>query len=113
MNVFWRLWQDDGGAVVSAELVLIGTVLVIGVITGMSSLRDAVITELADVGAAIGLLDQSYSLHGSTSHSSATASTTYDDKRDFCDTGSVHTTSERCLVICGNSFARTINGGES
>ena len=52
-----QLWNDEGGVVVSAELVLVGTILVIGLITGLSSLRDAVITELADVGGAIAQLD--------------------------------------------------------
>ena len=99
-----QLWNDEAGVVVSAELVLIGTILVIGLMTGLSSLRDAVITELADVGAAIASLDQSYVLHGSTSHSASTANTFHFDLTDYCDDG-VTTTSERCLVICGGTFA--------
>ena len=99
-----QLWNDECGVVVSAELVLIGTILVIGLITGLTSLRDAVITELADVGAAIAHLDQSYTLHGSVAHSSATANTFHQDFPDYCDDGQT-TVSERCLVICNGVFA--------
>ena len=80
-----RLWNDESGALVSAEVVLVATILVIGVVTGLSSVRDAVIEELADVGAAIGNVDQSYSVHGSTSHSAATSPFSYTDRPDFCD----------------------------
>jgi Flp pilus assembly pilin Flp len=102
--MLFRLWNDETGAILSLEIVLVGTILGIGIITGLSSLRDAVITELADVGAAISWLDQSYIYHGSTSHSASTASTWHDDFRDFCDDG-ITTTSERCLVICDGVFA--------
>ena len=107
-----QLWNDEGGVVVSAELVLVGTILVIGLVTGLSSLRDAVITELADVGAAIGHLDQSYTVHGSVTPSSATASTLHTDATDFCDDGQ-STVAERCLVICGGAFASSVGSNET
>ena len=106
-----QLWKDETGAIVSLEIVLVTTILGIGIITGLSSLRDAVITELADVGGAISWLDQSYVYHGTSSHSSATASTYHDDMRDFCDDGYT-TTSERCLVICNGVFAYQRSGKE-
>jgi hypothetical protein len=102
-----KLWLDEGGAIVSAEIVVVMTILVIGVITGLSSLRDAVITELADVGGAIAWLDQSYILHGSNAHSSATANTIHMDTRDYCDDGET-TTAERGLVICGGAFVEGV-----
>ena len=51
--VLARLWKEDAGAVVSAEIMLVGTILVIGVIVGLKSVRDSVVTELADVAQAI------------------------------------------------------------
>ncbi len=107
-----KLWNDESGAIVSLEIVLIGTILGIGVITGLTSLRDAVITELADLGGAISWLDQSYTIHGVTAHSSATSGTAHRDFRDYCDDGTA-TTAERCLVICGGTFAGALQGGES
>lgn len=105
-----QLWNDETGAIVTLELVLVTTILGIGVITGLSSLRDAVITELADVGGAISWMDQSYVYHGTSSHSSATASTHHDDHRDFCD--ECVTTSERCLVVCNGQDVTVPTGNE-
>lgn len=49
MKVLGKLWNDDRGFVVSSELVLIATVVVIGLLTGLAAVRDAVISELSDV----------------------------------------------------------------
>lgn len=107
-----KLWKDEAGAIVSAEIVLVATILVIGMITGLASLRDAVIEELADVGAAIGALDQSFTICGVVAHSAATAPSVFTDAPDFCDGGSTGPNS-RCLVICGGTFVTppTSNGG--
>ncbi len=58
------LWIDQAGFVVSAEMVLISTVGVIGIGTGLVCLRDAVNRELTDVACAITALDQSYCYTG-------------------------------------------------
>ena len=58
------LFRDEAGAVISAELVLVLTILVIGVIVGLSEVAVAVNTELNDVSNAIGALDQSYFFTG-------------------------------------------------
>lgn len=54
----------QAGFVVSAELLLISTVLVLGLLTGMTKLRDQTIAELSDTGSAIGAINQSYSVDG-------------------------------------------------
>ncbi len=59
-----QLMQDEAGFIVSAELVLIATILVIGLIVGLSEVQHAVNAELNDVGDAIGQLNQSYSFSG-------------------------------------------------
>ena len=58
------LWNDQAGFIVSAELVLISTVGVIGLVTGLTCLRNAVNSELADVSCAIRSLDQTYCYTG-------------------------------------------------
>ena len=99
-----NFWNDEAGAIISAELAIVLTIVVIGMVTGLSSLRDAVITELADVGAAIGSLNQSYTVAGVVAHSAATGPSTYSDLADFCDNGS-NTSGARCLAINnGNGF---------
>jgi hypothetical protein len=58
----WKtLWHDERGFVVSAELILMATIACIGLIVGLVSYRDAIMQELADTGAAINALNQSYS----------------------------------------------------
>ena len=51
-----RLWYDENGFLVSSELVLIATLLVIGLIVGLSEIQHGVVQELNDVGDAIGIL---------------------------------------------------------
>ena len=104
-----KLWNDEAGAIVSAEIVLVATILVIGLVTGLTSLRDGVIEELADVGKAIGNVDQSYTVGGSQSHSSATPSFGFQDAADYCDGANSTGTNSRCLVISG----ATIEAGDT
>lgn len=47
-----RFLKDEGGLVVSAEIVLVTTVLVIGAMTGLSAVSSAVNSELNSVAAA-------------------------------------------------------------
>jgi uncharacterized membrane protein len=88
MRVVQRLWADDTGAVVSAELVLVGSILVLGMIVGLATLRDHVVQELADIAGAIGEVQQTYSFTSITGHASTTAGSAFTDERDFCDEGS-------------------------
>jgi hypothetical protein len=43
------LWNDESGVILSAEIVLVGTILVLGMITGLVELQSSVIGELQDV----------------------------------------------------------------
>jgi hypothetical protein len=79
------LLNDEAGFVVSTELVLVATILVVGLIVGQTTLRDNVVTELADTADAISAIDQSYSLSNVTGHSSSTAGSEFNDAADFCD----------------------------
>jgi len=80
-----QLWRDEQGFVVSAELVLIGTILVIGMIIGLATVRDQVVQELGDFALAIGQVNQSYSWSGITGHTSSVAGSAFEDTSDFCD----------------------------
>lgn len=50
--------------IISAELVIVGTVMVLGVITGLACVQQAVVAELQDFSAAIRSLNQSYGFTG-------------------------------------------------
>ena len=84
-NMLTRLWADDAGFVVSTELVLASTLLVIGITVGQVTLRDAVISEIADTASAINDINQSYSYTSVTGHSSSVAGSSFTDATDFCD----------------------------
>ena len=56
-----RVWREDEG-VFTFEWILLITVLTIGIVGGLSAVRDAVITELGDVAEAVISLDQSYTI---------------------------------------------------
>ena len=96
--MFQKLWNDEAGALLSAELVLIGTVCVLGVVVGLQSLSQGVAHELADLGHAIGSLNQSYQVGGAETHDghSYSGRSAYDDGLDQCDTIDC----APCIVIC-------------
>ena len=77
--MFSKLWKDEAGFVVSAELIFIATLLVIGLVTGWVAIRNSVVSELTEVAQAIGSVDQSYSYNGRTNCASATAGSAVTD----------------------------------
>jgi len=85
MNTIKNLWNDEAGFVVSTELVIVATILVLGLIVGQSTLRDAVVVELSDLATAISNIDQSYDYDQVTGHSASTAGSDFVDALDFCD----------------------------
>lgn len=56
---FSRLWHEDDG-VLSFEWTLLFTLVTIGIVTGLSAARDAIIDELGDVAQVMQAVDQSY-----------------------------------------------------
>lgn len=89
------LWNDEVGVILSAELVLVATIVVIGIIVGLVELQCAVVAELSDLGDAIGNLDQSYQTSGLSSYKNsggikaASAGARYYDRPDTCDCNAI------------------------
>jgi hypothetical protein len=100
-NTFARLWNETDGAILSAEIVLVGTILVLGTIVGLKSVRDSVVTELADFAQAIANVNQSYCYSGVCGHGAETAGSQFQDTTDFCDTQSNYNTQgSKCVNVC-------------
>ena len=59
-----RFWNDEQGAVLSAELVILSTIGVMGVSYGVQNYVDSVNSELNDCAAAIRTLDQNAYMSG-------------------------------------------------
>lgn len=77
MLLWNRFWRDERGVVLSAEAVLVGSVVTVGVVAGLSSVSHAVDGELREIGFAIRSLDQSYVYNGHASPVAWTAGSYY------------------------------------
>lgn len=107
MKTLKSLWNDEAGFIVSTELVLIATILVLGMIVGLTTLRNDVVAELADVAGAIGDLSQDYHYSGVLGHSSWTNGSTYQDNEDFCSSNDdPRETPDQCVDV---NFRQDIN----
>ena len=60
-KMFARMVQEEDG-VLSFEWILLVTLLTIGIVSGISAARDAIIDEFGDVAQAMLSLDQSYTI---------------------------------------------------
>jgi hypothetical protein len=92
-----KLWGDESGFIVSTDLILISSILVIGLLVGLVSVRDQIVQELGDVAVAVGNLNQSYSFaahpvtfvsHGAT-YTFTVAGSNFTDTTDIGETGSL------------------------
>jgi Flp pilus assembly pilin Flp len=72
-RLLWRLWSDDSGALIAAEWVFVGTILVLGVISGLVAVRQAVNSELTEFAQSVTALNQSYSFSGLQNCAASTA----------------------------------------
>ena len=58
-NLFARMWHEQDG-VLSFEWTVLASLLTVGVVSGIASVRDATIDEMGDLAQAMVNLDQSY-----------------------------------------------------
>lgn len=77
MNLLRKLWADDVGAILSAEAIVLGTVTVVGVTAGLSTVATSVNAELKDLAFGLRHLDQSYTIPGQTGCRACTAGSTF------------------------------------
>lgn len=91
-KVLARVWMEEDG-VLSFEWVLLVTLLTIGIVSGLSAARDAIIDELGDVAQAMLALDQSYTISFPldidvhTSDSSSASDSAFTDAFIYVDCG--------------------------
>ena len=87
MPTFQKLWADESAVVTTTDLILLSTILVIGTIVGLTTLRDQVVQELGDVATAIGHLNQSYTVAEFTTANFTAAGSSFADMSDDCEEG--------------------------
>lgn len=96
-----KLWNDDcGSGLVSMEIVFLGTLLVLGLITGWVGLRNIINNEMEELANAYGALSQQYSfggLHGCASQTSGSSA-----GPDDCDKVTINGTGAQQCPVDGN-----------
>jgi Flp pilus assembly pilin Flp len=85
-----KLWNDDGGALIATEWTFVATILVLGAITGLVAVRQAVITELEEVATAVMSLSQSYSFSGQSNCEATTGGSQFQDAPSLVTTVGVN-----------------------
>lgn len=105
------LYLDESGFIVSAELVLVATIVVIGMIVGLSEVQNAVVQELNDVADAIGSINQSFFYSGLAARKtfqpgfkSIVIGSFFLDVNDECD-------NNQCSLACNGALPEFPKGG--
>lgn len=79
-RILGKLWRDDSGALLATEWIFIATILVIGLIVGLTAVQHAILNEFEEVAGAIGGLSQSFSFGGAEGCCSFTQSSAFSDE---------------------------------
>lgn len=107
-----KLFNDEAGFVLSAELAIIATLTIAAAAVGAAAIRDSISQELDDVADSIGSLDQSWNIRsfsnegdGAAGYNSAEdhgagAGSGYNDEQDDCDCKGVE-----FAAVCGHDGA--------
>lgn len=98
MSTTNRLWRDENGFIVSSELVLIASAILIPLLVGMQTVRDSVVQELADVGQAIGVVSQTYWYAGVAGKCSYASGSRFYDQADQCESNWCN--NRNCVSVC-------------
>jgi hypothetical protein len=94
-NLALKLLNDEAGFLISAELMMIATVLVLGMVVGLSEVSYAVNHELNDLASAFGSVNQSYRYGGMFDDGKGGfGGSGFSDSVDECDSGA---------LICGRT----------
>lgn len=83
--LFTQFAQDEAGFIVSSELVLIATIVVLAMVVGLTEVSYAVNEELEDVGSAFGAVSQSFCFSGASGCKGQANGSHFRDHIDTCD----------------------------
>ncbi len=112
--MFQSLLNDESGFIISAELVLVATLLVIGLIVGLAEVQHAIVSELNDVAEAIGSVNQTYYYSGFSKRDgfggagffglhAFTRGSAFIDRMDACD-------GNECALACDAPANESLKG---
>jgi hypothetical protein len=75
-----RRHPNRRGFILSTELALVATLLVVGLVVGLALVRDAMLLRLANLGRAVGEVRQDYGYASVRSYTAWTAGSWYDER---------------------------------
>jgi len=93
------LWRDEAGFLLSAELVVIATVAVLGLTVMLVAVRDSVGGELTDLANSLRNIDQSYGYGGMRGHQTQQGYTSWTAGSKFLDPHLREPGSEQDIVV--------------
>ena len=103
-----KLFNDEAGFVVSAELVLVFTIAVLGMVVGLTAVRDSISQELVDLSNAFGAVNQTFNVAGLSKAKlagkahAAVGGFGFNDNADDCDCKGLTITD-----VCGKNDVST------
>jgi hypothetical protein len=101
MRFLKRLWQDEHGMVMSAEMVMLGTVGVLSLTAGIGVMTTAVNDELTEMGQAFRSFNQDFNVVGFQSSFSGGAS------------GTGRGSAQAASTKMGSSFSQSVNSAQA
>ncbi len=79
------LYHDQDGFIISAELILVSTICVLGMIVGLTEVTFNINQEMEDVGSAIGSINQTFRFNGTCGTKGGTVGSCFGDAYDDGD----------------------------
>ena len=81
-------------------VIMMATVVVLGTLVGLTTVRDQLLGELGDIGLSIATTNQSYSVSAITGHAFSIAGSERIDRTDDCDVFDPVCQTDTCIAIC-------------
>ena len=75
-ELFVKFWTDEAGAIIATEYLLLGSVVVVGGVSGMTNVRDAMNDEYKEYGNSVREIRQTYSAPAKKGSSGSAGGTT-------------------------------------
>lgn len=103
-----QFWQDESGMINPASYILMVTVVGIGMIAGLTAIRDSVVQELGDTALALENFNQGYSISVTLPDNTVITQVFVDDNTPTAD---LPGQAPFGIVICGAALPEGATGG--
>ncbi len=105
-----QLVEDETGAIISAEFIIIATIVILALVTGWNAVSATMVAELADIATAMGSLDQSFG-YGSINAESLNGSHAHCSGSGYNDSGNTIQITTTANTIAGGGGTTLIPNG--